>query len=207
VSPFSIGFRVWIQTHEPRRSERVRHAQETDMRTQARIAVHLSARSGHVRGWRTTWVSVLVTLLVASADAAPNPRARAVADAARHGGSMAGPVTRALALLNETNRRVVLFDPLQYRAPQRARLEQFEAFVLREHREIYLNRRGRAFEEALAGRSEGVYLLAAILVHELAHLDGYDERAALQAEQGCVFRFMKEGRISVDVALAHLQGA
>jgi hypothetical protein len=175
------------------------------MPTQARMSVQLGAPSGHFRGRCATWASVLVTLLVAGADAAPSPRG--VADLAAKSQTMADPVDRALTLLGETHRHVVLFDPLQYNATQRAKLERFEAFVLREHREIYLNRRGRAFEEALAGRSEGVYLLAAILVHELAHLDGLDERAALQAEQRCVFRFMKEGRISVDVALAHLQGA
>ena len=115
-------------------------------------------------------------------------------------------VNRALALLGETQRAVVIYDPHHYDTTRRAKLERFEAFVFAERREIYLNRRGRVLEEALRGSPEGVYLVAALIAHEVAHLEGADERSALQAEGRCVFRFMKEGRISVDVALSHLHG-
>ena len=116
-------------------------------------------------------------------------------------------VDQALALLGQPRQPVVIFDPLQYNSARRAKLEVYEAFVLAKRFEIYLNRRGRASAEALSGRPDGVYVVAAILAHELAHLDGKDEAGALEAEEQCVYRFMKEGRIPVDVALAHLQNA
>jgi hypothetical protein len=116
-------------------------------------------------------------------------------------------VAHALGLLGHAHQPVVIFDPIQYDEAHRMKIERFEAFIFAERREIYLNRRGRACEETLAGRPHGVYVLAALLAHELAHLDGKDERGALQAEEGCVFRFMKEGRIPVDVALDHLRSA
>ncbi len=116
-------------------------------------------------------------------------------------------VDQALALLGRPGQPVVIFDPLQYDPAHRAKLEAYEAFVLARRSEIYLNRRGQASVEALAGRPEGVYVVAAILAHEVAHLQGKDERGALEAEERCVYRFMKEGRIPVDVALAHLQSA
>jgi hypothetical protein len=116
-------------------------------------------------------------------------------------------VNQALAVLGQPRLQVVIFDPLQYDASHRATLERFEAFVLARKPEIYLNRRGQAIQEALSGRPDGVYIVAAILAHERAHLDGKDETGALKAEEECVYRFMKEGRIPVDVALAHLQSA
>ena len=101
----------------------------------------------------------------------------------------------------------MIFDPAQYDAAHRAKLEQFEAFVFKGHGEIYLNGHGRVSAEAMAGRPHGVYVLAAILAHEMAHLQGANERQALEVERRCVFQYMKEGRIPVDVALEHLRGA
>jgi hypothetical protein len=116
-------------------------------------------------------------------------------------------VNQALAVLGQPRLQVVIFDPLQYDANHRATLERFEAFVLAKKPEIYLNGRGLAMREALSGRSDGIYIVAAILAHERAHLGGKDEAGALKAEEECVYRFMKEGRIPVDVALTHLQSA
>ena len=53
--------------------------------------------------------------------------------------------------------------------------------------------------------AHGVYVLAAILAHEMAHVQGLDERGALEAERRSVFQFMKEGRIPVNVALEHFR--
>jgi hypothetical protein len=116
------------------------------------------------------------------------------------------PIRQALTLLGREDQPVVLFDPTEYDDAHRAKLEQFEAFVFKERSEIYLNRRGRAYGDALAGKPEGVYVLAAILAHELAHLKGNDERGALESEQRCIYQFMKERRISVDAALGLLHG-
>jgi hypothetical protein len=116
-------------------------------------------------------------------------------------------VDQALVLLGQPRQTVVIFDPVQYDADRRAKLEAYEAFVLAKRPEIYLNRRGKASAEALSGRPDGIYVVAAILAHELAHLRGKDEAGALEAEEQCVYRFMKEGKIPVDVALAHLQSA
>jgi len=115
-------------------------------------------------------------------------------------------VSQALALLGHAEQPVVIFDPAQYDAAHRAKLEQFEAFVFKERGEIYLNGHGKVSAEAIAGHPHGVYVLAAILAHEMAHLQGLDERGALEAERRCVFQFMKEGRIPVDVALEHFRG-
>jgi hypothetical protein len=116
-------------------------------------------------------------------------------------------VDQALALLGQPKQAVVIFDPREYDASHRARLEKYEAFVIEHQPQIYLNRRGEALAEALSGRPDGVYVVAAILAHERAHLDGKDEAGALAAEERCVYDFMKQGRIPVDVALRHLQSA
>jgi hypothetical protein len=123
------------------------------------------------------------------------------------GAALTAIVDQALMLLGQPKQSVVIFDPLQYDSDHRAKLEHYEAFVLAKQPAIYLNRRGWAVEEALSGRPDGVYIVAAILAHERAHLEGKDESGALAAEERCVYQFMKEGRIPVDVALRHLQSA
>jgi hypothetical protein len=158
-----------------------------------------------VRAAIVTRMTLNSLLLLTTLSAAPGMPAQQVAGEHSVSATVppAGPIARALALLGHEHQSVVLFDPTQYDDAHRVKLEQFEAFVFRERREIYLNRRGRAYGDALAGNPEGVYVLAAILAHELAHLEGMDERGALEAERRYVYRFMKEGRISVDTALAH----
>ena len=118
-----------------------------------------------------------------------------------------GVIARALLLTGHPEQRVILFDPQQYDAEHRRKLERLEAFVLGGGTDIYLNCRGRAYREASAGEPHGVYVLAAILAHEIAHLQGKNERTASAEERGVVFGFMKAGHISPDVALQHLQSA
>ena len=118
-----------------------------------------------------------------------------------------GVIAKALLLTGHPEQRVILFDPQQYDADHRRTLERLEAFVLGGGTDIYLNCRGRAYKEASAGEPHGVYVLAAILAHETAHLEGKNERTALAEERGVVFGFMKAGQIPPDVALQHLQSA
>lgn len=118
-----------------------------------------------------------------------------------------GAVAKALLLTGHPEQRVILFDPQQYDTRHRRKLERLEAFVLRGDTDIYLNCRGRAYKEASAGEPHGVYVLAAILAHETAHLQGRNERAALAEERGMVYGFMKAGHIPSQVALRHLQNA
>ncbi len=118
-----------------------------------------------------------------------------------------GVIARALLLTGHSEQRVILFDPLQYHAKHREKLERLEAFVLRGGTDIYLNCRGRAYKEAVAGKPYGVYVLAAVLAHETAHLRGKNERTALAEERELVYGFMKAGHIPFDVALQHLSSA
>jgi hypothetical protein len=116
-----------------------------------------------------------------------------------------GVIARALLLTGHPEQRVILFDPQQYDADHRRKLERLEAFVLRGGTDIYLNCRGRAYKEASGGEPQGVYVLAAILAHETAHLQGKNERTALAEERELIYGFMKTGHVSSDVALQHLQ--
>lgn len=117
----------------------------------------------------------------------------------------AGVIAQALALVNHPEQQVILFDPEQYDAAHRRKLERLEAFVFAERTKIYLNFRGRAYRQASKGGTHGVYILAAIFAHEIAHLQGKDERAALIEERKWVYQFMKDGHIPSAVAQEHLQ--
>ena len=116
-----------------------------------------------------------------------------------------GTIHKALVLTGHPSRRVILFDPQQYDPAHRRKVERLEAFVFDEGTEIYLNVRGRAYTEAAAGEPYAVCVLAAILVHEMAHLEGKDERAALAEERRWIYAHLRAGHIPLDVAIQHLQ--
>jgi hypothetical protein len=148
----------------------------------------------------TTFSLVVALLLVPSISAAADDNVTVIVDAS-------GVVARALEIIGHARQRVILFDPQQYDEAHRRKLETLEAFVLDGHQEIYLNARGKAYREAASHAAHGVYILAAIMAHEIAHLSGQNERGALAEERRWVYAFMKEGKIKSAIALAHFESA
>jgi hypothetical protein len=123
--------------------------------------------------------------------------------------TLALTVRRALALIGSASPRVLLYDPSLYEPRVRAKLQRLEAFVAEGTRHIYLNRRGHALQDAVDGQPYGIYVLAVILAHEMAHLEGKDETNARRIERQWVLRFMQEGLIPFEIArsmFAHARG-
>ena len=123
-----------------------------------------------------TALPLVFALVIAAQGSSASPSQDAKVTAIRDD---AGVVAQALALVNHPEQKVILFDPEQYDPAHRRKLERLEAFVFAERTEIYLNLRGKAYREVSKGRSHGVYILAAIFAHEIEHLHGRNERAAL----------------------------
>ena len=77
---------------------------------------------------------------------------------------------------------------------QRAILEA-EGFVTIGDRTVYLKRQGSTFRKALDGPGIFDYALAAIVWHEMAHLDGADEPEAQRQEETLWRQFILEQRV------------
>jgi hypothetical protein len=113
------------------------------------------------------------------------------------------PETVAKAALELLPRRTVvsLVDPDTQRNPAvREKIRNLEAFTLEGDRVVYLNVRGGTFRRASTTDDERTYrfdlhVLAAAIWHEMAHLDGADERAAQLAEEKIWSMFVRDGRV------------
>jgi hypothetical protein len=155
------------------------------------LSVCSSAIAGTVRADPRESLCFVIT---PAGDATPAPR------------TLALTVRRALALIGSASPQVLLYDPSLYEPRVRAKIERLEAFVAKGNSHIYLNRRGHALQDAVDGQPYGIYVLAAILAHEMAHLEGKDESNARRIEREWVLRFWQEGQMPIEITrniLAH----
>ena len=85
-----------------------------------------------------------------------------------------------------------------------------DAFVVRGtdgklRRVIYLNVRSAVVENAVQGRSMDIAILAAVVLHEVEHLRGADERHAILAEREFFRGLILAGEVPADEALAYMR--
>jgi hypothetical protein len=79
-----------------------------------------------------------------------------------------------------------------------------EAFANPADRVIYLVRQGVTLQGALKGPGIFDYALAAVIWHEMAHLDGTGETAAQQAEEQLWMQFVLSQRVDRTRGLQYL---
>jgi hypothetical protein len=113
-------------------------------------------------------------------------------------------VRRAVKLLPQQPERVVVVDMDATTALLRARMSHTDAFVTTGLRVVYVRKQGRALQDALKGDMFFDYVLAVIIWHEMAHLDGADERGAQQAEEDLWQQFIVGRRVTPDRGMAYL---
>jgi len=130
----------------------------------------------------------------------------------RRGTSIGAPaesqtaIKRALALLPRRPQQIGVVDAEQETRPDvRERLSHVDAFVSKGRPVVYLTRHSEVLKGAQAGSSIHLYMLAAIIWHEMAHLDGADESEAQRREEGLWKRFVVEGRVDRVAALRYLK--
>jgi hypothetical protein len=96
-------------------------------------------------------------------------------------------VAAALELVPRSSTyEVVIIDPDLTADP--AAIRRLDAFTVREpdgrlRPRVYLNRESSLLREAARGVDFHIKALAAVIVHEIAHLDGGSEQTAREAEQ------------------------
>jgi hypothetical protein len=112
-------------------------------------------------------------------------------------------IARALRLLARQPEKVVLVERPEATGPHKGK-PNVEAFVHEGCRIVYLVRQGATLQGALKGAGVFDYALAAIIWHEMAHLDGADESAARRAEEQLWKEFVLARRVDGGVGIRYL---
>jgi len=113
-------------------------------------------------------------------------------------------IGRAVALLPRRPEHVLVIDVTQAKPKDRGHLLKLQAFILRDGRAVYLTKHGDVLRAALRGSRFHEYMLATVIWHEMAHLEGGDEASARRCEEELWIRFMLSGAVDRDLALPYL---
>lgn len=114
-------------------------------------------------------------------------------------------VRRALQLLSRRPEKVVVIDPDDATPQGQKILAKSDAFITAGGRIVYINRHSEVLNGARQGSSLYICMLASIIWHEMAHIDGADEHGAQRQEEGLWKRFLVEGRVDRVTALRYLK--
>jgi hypothetical protein len=112
-------------------------------------------------------------------------------------------VDRALRMLPRQPKKILIVErptaPDQHAGKPRA-----EAFINLGEPTVYLVRQGATLQGALKGPGIFDYALAAIIWHEMAHIDGADEPAAQRAEEQLWKEFILARRVDSRLGMRYL---
>jgi hypothetical protein len=114
-------------------------------------------------------------------------------------------VRRALALLPKHPGTIAVIDANEANPDVREKLLKLDAFVLRGRGVIYLVKQSAVLEGAARGSQVLDYMLASIIWHEMAHLDGAEEPEAQRREQELWTTYIRDGRVDPIVGLRYLE--
>jgi hypothetical protein len=120
-------------------------------------------------------------------------------------------VAHAIAALPRRPIDVAVIDADEGRPEVRETLLKLDAFTLRldavtmdRSQVVYLVKQSTVLQEAAKGSRFYEHVLASIIWHEMAHLDGADERGARRAEEQLWTRFVRDGIFDQVTALRYL---
>src|SRR3954452_8642616 len=120
-------------------------------------------------------------------------------------------VSRAIAQLPRRPIQVAVIDATEAEPEVRETLLKLDAFTLRvdadtmdRSRVVYLVKQSAVLQEAAKGSRFYEQVLASIIWHEMAHLEGADERGARRAEEQLWTRFVRDGISDQVTALRYL---
>jgi hypothetical protein len=113
-------------------------------------------------------------------------------------------LVEAIRLLPRLPTRVAVIDATDAKPDVQATLRRLDAFVLRGSPVVYVVRHGGLLLGARAGSVPHTHALAAAIWHEMAHVDGADEREARKREQALWTTFVRDQRVDGVVALRYL---
>jgi hypothetical protein len=100
---------------------------------------------------------------------------------------------------------VVVVEPALARPDVRAHLAGLDAFVTRGGNVIYLVSSSPLVRLAESGHSTAVHVLAAVIWHEMAHLEGASEAEARRREEDFWTRCVRDGKVDAVTGLRYLR--
>jgi hypothetical protein len=139
-------------------------------------------------------VAVLVVVLGASAGFSPVEAGQSAYEKA---------ISRAVRLLARQPDQIVIVER-DNQSRFRKGKAHVEAFVADGQRVVYLVRQGVTLQAALKGPGIYDYVLATIVWHEMAHIDGADEAAAQEAEEQLWMQFIVARRVDSTRGMQYL---
>jgi hypothetical protein len=113
-------------------------------------------------------------------------------------------VVRALRLLSALPARVAILDAEDARPEVKVTLLRLDAFVLKGRPEVYIVRQSPLLRCAVRHELLCTNALAAVLWHEMAHVDGADERLARKREEALWTTFIRDQQVDPVAALRYL---
>ena len=115
-------------------------------------------------------------------------------------------IERVLKLLPKSPAQVVIVDPNKAGADIRGTLLRMEAFITEGGRVVYLTSHSEALHGALKGWSLHEYIVASIIWHEMAHIEGADEMDAQRREEALWIRYVMDERVDAGDGMRYLDG-
>jgi hypothetical protein len=149
--------------------------------------------------WRAVLISTFGPICVpAAAQAAPPTAITAPAESR-------AAIRLALSLLPRRPQQVNVVDLEQVEPEYREVFLRAEAFIWKDRPVVYLTRHSPVLRAAQEGSSFHVRLLAAIIWHEMAHVDGADESEARRREEAMWKGFVLDGSVEAAEGLRYLK--
>lgn len=112
---------------------------------------------------------------------------------------------RVLSLLPKRPLQLLVIDPNQAKPDVRRTLLALDAFITKGGRVVYLTSHSEVLQGALKGSQLCEYILATIVWHEMAHIDGADEAEAQRREEQLWTAFLMEERVDRIQGLRYLK--
>ncbi len=151
-------------------------------------------------------VFLATMLLGASAMAADRRSPTDIVTASSPAGVAAREAIRAsVALLPRPPKIIAVMDITTAKPEVRDNLRRLDAFTVQGNGVIYLVEGSELLRGAQAGSAFHRAALAAVIWHEMAHLDGADERAARKAESKLWTSLVRDGLLDQLTALRYLE--
>jgi hypothetical protein len=100
---------------------------------------------------------------------------------------------------------VSIIDAEEARPEVRESLLKIDAFITKGGNVVYVVKQSAVLEGAAKGSTFYECMLASIIWHEMAHIDGADERGACRAEEELWTRFIRDSAVDALMGLRYLQ--
>jgi hypothetical protein len=159
---------------------------------------------------RARWLNVAIgvvavgfTTLPAHAGGVPKLEVLIVTDGPKADGERQA-IAAALRTLPRVPWRVAVIDANEAMPDVRRTLLRLDTFITRGGRVVYVVRQSALLQGAREGSLFHVHALAAAIWHELAHIDGADERAARTHEQEIWTSFVRDQQVDGMTGLRYL---